>query len=720
MPRFRPSLGQAFVVTMAGLALLLGLLFASLARVSERSLARASDERRVALSSKIVSRVEGYLGQAEHAVMRVEQGLRFVADAPDPRSAEALLFSEMLDNQNLAELAFTRAVRTAIRDDGTSEFAARDRFQVSLYRESSAAEARILTRITEEGSRGFHSRVRLRPSGGRLLDGTVETTPGPATDPTDHATFRTPSSASLAGATIWSDLSYSELDASRPEAERRVVVTVLKAVEDRKGNFLGVLRAAILERAVDALVAPEAGAPEITFLCDDRGRLITRFAADDPLAEDNGDLRVVSRAAPAAVRIAIARPEPGGAGVLDGTGPDVRFEVSGRTFLATFQELPQTQGWRLGMVVAEDDLPGLRTLRAEQRALLVSALGLMVLILAGGGLVVRWIGRDLRGIMVQTRRMGDFDFAATEPRAAFRDVASILSSLEQAKTALRALGKYVPVDLVRELFRANREPGLGGEARVLSIMFTDIKSFTTYAEEMSPDALADALGRYLEAMTEAVHAQGGAIDKYIGDAVMALWNAPSLLAGHEVHACQAALDCSVATERLYASPRWGDRPRFVTRIGLHTGEVLVGHFGAPSRLSYTALGDGVNLAARLEGLNKQYGTTILASETTWAAAKDAFAFRRLDRVAVKGKSRGVLVFELLGAASLEGPRIDAARTYERAFELYQSRRFEEAIAILEGQAEPDPPSAVLLARCLEYRTSPPAPEWDGVYVARSK
>jgi adenylate cyclase len=296
----------------------------------------------------------------------------------------------------------------------------------------------------------------------------------------------------------------------------------------------------------------------------------------------------------------------------------------------------------------------------------------------------------------------------------------VLLGLERAKTALRALGKYAPVDLVRQLFKANREPVLGGEPRTLSVMFTDIKDFTSCAESLAPDALADVLGRYLAAMTAAVHATGGSIDKYIGDAVMAIWNAPSECPDHALRACRAALDCVAATEALYASPEWGSRPRFVTRFGIHSGEMLVGHFGAPDRMSYTVLGDGVNLAARLEALNKQYGTSILVSEACWNAAKDAFAFRRLDRVAVKGKSQGVGVHELLGDARTAAGRVTLAHSYERALDHYFAGRFADALGMFEGLAAEDPPSAALAARCREYLTSPPGAGWDGVYVSRTK
>ena len=147
---------------------------------------------------------------------------------------------------------------------------------------------------------------------------------------------------------------------------------------------------------------------------------------------------------------------------------------------------------------------------------------------------------------------------------------------------------------------------------------------------------------------------------------------------------------------------------------------MVGHFGAPDRMSYTALGDGVNLASRLEGLNKQYATTILVSESIHDAAKDAFAFRRLDRVAVKGRTEGVLVYELLGDARSAAARIRLAHVYERALDRYLERRFADATALLEGQAAEDGPSAALLERCREYLEAPPPAHWDGVYVSRTK
>jgi adenylate cyclase len=284
---------------------------------------------------------------------------------------------------------------------------------------------------------------------------------------------------------------------------------------------------------------------------------------------------------------------------------------------------------------------------------------------------------------------------------------------------MRALGKYVPVDLVRTLYASNREPVLGGEVQEVSLLFSDIEGFTTLAERVSPDELARALGSYLEAMTTAIEKTGGTIDKFIGDAVMAVWNAPSPCEEHARRACSAALACIDATTALYATDAWHGLPPLFTRFGVHTGRAMVGHFGAPTRMSYTALGDDVNLAARLEGLCKQYGVAVLVSESVEAIVRGAFETRVVDVVAVKGKTRAVRVYELLGPAGTHGPKVDAARAYEGAFEMYLRGEFAEASRAL-GDARDDGPARVLESRCAHFLDHPPGPGWDGVYRAKEK
>jgi adenylate cyclase len=278
------------------------------------------------------------------------------------------------------------------------------------------------------------------------------------------------------------------------------------------------------------------------------------------------------------------------------------------------------------------------------------------------------------------------------------------------------MGKYAPLDVVRELYAQNLEPVLGGEIRELSILFTDLEAFTSLSERLTPDALAHALGLYLDAMTEAIRSCGGTIDKFIGDSVMALWNAPAPRAGHARLACDAILACKAATSALYLSPAWAGLPPLRTRFGVHRDQVMVGHFGAPERFSYTALGDGVNLASRLESLCKQYEVDAIVSEAVVSAAGPDFAFRKLDRVAVKGRSEGVIVYELAGPA---GQQTQAMRAYELALESYLRRDFAGAIARLSQHPE-DGPSRVLRKRCEELLARPPPAHWDGVHIASTK
>ena len=279
-----------------------------------------------------------------------------------------------------------------------------------------------------------------------------------------------------------------------------------------------------------------------------------------------------------------------------------------------------------------------------------------------------------------------------------------------------SLGKYVPLDLVRELYATNREPSLGGELKTLTLMFTDIRGFTDLSEQHLAERAGPCARPLPGGDDTAIRATGGTIDKFIGDAVMSIWNAPSPVHNHAQHACRAALACAEATAKLYASDGWRGLPPLLTRFGLHTDNVLVGHFGAPARFSYTALGDGVNLASRLESLCKQTESFRLVSDAVEKDAREAFAFRRLDKVAVKGKSRAVLVFELLG--DLTTPRAPAIVAYEAALDDYWARRFDAAIGRLSPFVDSDPPSKVLVARCKAYLESPPPGDWDGSWISR--
>ncbi len=716
-PRARVALSHVFLATLLGLTGLLALLFYLFLDGSRRAILESAERLREGASLRIATRVEDFLYAAEKALEDVEAQIAAGAVRPDDAvSVETGLLAVAIANENLAEVTLTRAMLHGHDAEGAALLGQAGRWQVSVFRELGGGLGILKTRVTRPAHGGFRSEIRAP-----LALGAGPGQGDPVGDPTLHLTFRTPASASFYGRALWTELHYTELDSHLPEERRRVVVTVMKAVEAAPGTFLGVVRAGLLVEQLGAvtrlkIAEDEADDPHRVFLCDDTGGLVARLSPEDRLGEVDGHLRVLPAALPSDVaaalkhealgRIAPARLWASGA-----------FAIAGRRHLVTFRGLARTQGWRVGIVVPEDHYLG-DLQRSRDRGLFLAA-ALMGLILVLGSATLRAVRQGLGEIVAATARMRGFDFAASASRSSFREVAQVMDGLERAKTALRALGKYVPVDLVRLLYESKREPVLGGELLEVSVMFTDIKDFTALSERLTTDELARTLGRYLEVMTGAVHSTEGVIDKYIGDSVMAIWNAPSPHPEPARAACRAALACLRATGELFASPEWSSRPRLETRIGLNRDTVMVGHFGAPDRMSYTALGDGVNLASRLEGLNKAYGTTVLASEAIREAAGSEFAFRLLDLVAVKGKTRGVRVYELIGRAGEHPAREQAGRVYELAFEAYLERRFEAALRIAEAQPD-DPPSRVLEERCRAVLTEPPPPEWDGTYISRTK
>lgn len=719
MPGPRLTLLQTFAGGAALVAVLLGVLAAVVLAGTRRSILDSAEKLRAAAALRAEELVLRQLSIASEAVDGVERDLdRGLVRADDPLSVEAALFRQLARDPLLAEVTLIRADRVGYGKDGEIEIAPAGRWQVSVSRASDSAESPILTRLISQGPRGFAARLRTRSWDAEFSEGAF-VREGPAPDPTTHLTFRSAASRAWSGLPIWTDLAFAQLDAALPRERRRVLVSVQKAVEDSGGRFVGVIRAGILAAGIDGIAKlkvneSDPADPHRLFLADSEGRLVTRLEPEDRLELADDALRVRPARLPRAIELALSSDVLKKARGAERSGELI---VDGERYLMTFRPLAATQDWLAGIVVPESAYTAeLHRLRAR----LATAIALVLaLILIGGGIALAALRRGLGSIVQGAARMRQLQFAAADTRAPFRDVQEVLGSLEQAKTAMRALGKYVPVDLVRELWSQNREPVLGGELRDLSILFTDLEGFTSLAEKLSPDELARRLGLYLQTMTEAIRSSGGTIDKFVGDAVMALWNAPTPRANHASLACQAILRCRSATQRLYASEAWQGVPALRTRFGLHRDRVMVGHFGAPERLSYTALGDGVNLAARLESLCKQYGVDAIASGAVVEEAQGEFVFRLLDRVAVKGKTSGVLVYELLGAAGEEIPNLAAARAYELAFEAYSRRDFDGAIARLQ-QHPGDPPSVALLQRCRSLVERPPPAHWDGVHVAATK
>jgi adenylate cyclase len=281
-----------------------------------------------------------------------------------------------------------------------------------------------------------------------------------------------------------------------------------------------------------------------------------------------------------------------------------------------------------------------------------------------------------------------------------------------------AFAQYLSPEVVEELIKNQDSVILSGEERELTILFSDIRSFTSMAEKMRPDALCAFLNEYLTPMTAAVMNRRGTVDKFIGDAVMAFWNAPLTTPSHVRHACECALAMLKELERLNHSWLKRGLPSIHIGIGIHCGMARVGNMGSKQRFEYTVIGDTVNLASRLEGLTKLYGAEILVSDAVRnVLEQDNFAFRWLDTVRVVGKSEPVALYQLLGERGIStAAQLEEMRMYSSALSLYADGNFQTAGQLfrkLTGQQPQDKLYKLYEERCQKLAENPPA-HWDGI------
>ncbi len=285
--------------------------------------------------------------------------------------------------------------------------------------------------------------------------------------------------------------------------------------------------------------------------------------------------------------------------------------------------------------------------------------------------------------------------------------------------------RYVSKAVVNEVLKNPDAATLGGEERVITALFSDIASFTTISEGLSPEQLQQLLNEYLSAMTHLVFEHGGILDKYIGDAIVAEFGAPLPMEDHALAAVKTAVRMQEVILEL--QPGWtaAGFPVIKARIGLNSGPMAVGNFGSDEVQQYTAIGDNMNLAARLEGANKFYGTLVMVSGATWEQVREHFVGRELDCIRVKGKEEGVFVYEVI--CDRQSPRAADAATlcaeYGEGRRLMAERRFEEAAGhfrgLLAAHAD-DGPSREMLSRCERWKVDPPAVDWDGVTAFEEK
>jgi adenylate cyclase len=282
---------------------------------------------------------------------------------------------------------------------------------------------------------------------------------------------------------------------------------------------------------------------------------------------------------------------------------------------------------------------------------------------------------------------------------------------------------YLSPEVVKQVIDNPKLLNLGGERREITAYFSDIQAFTSISEGMTPDVLVGFLNEYLTEMTDIILSVNGTVDKYEGDAIVAFFGAPLVQKDHAVRACNAVVDMQKRLTQLRAKWKSEGKPEIIVRMGINTGDAVVGNMGSQQRMDYTMMGDTVNLASRLEGANKFYGTGSMISETTYEAVKDVFLARELDTLKVIGKDQPIRVFELIDRKADASPENNnTVELFKNALELYKSQKWQAAKKIFEecDKKYSDPPSAVYMERCQEFIKNPPPANWNGVYVLKSK
>jgi adenylate cyclase len=397
----------------------------------------------------------------------------------------------------------------------------------------------------------------------------------------------------------------------------------------------------------------------------------------------------------------------------------------GNLYYVTFAALNTFGDWVVATVIPASDF--LATIQENVRFLLI-ALALLTLAMAGLSAILtnRLVVRPLARIVAQFKHIETFKLdQVVHIPSRLREFDGLSTALLQMSRSLASFGKYMPTELVRTLVSRGIEAEPGGEQQSLTVMFADLAGFTSLSEILGEDVVP-VLTEYLETASSAVISHRGTIDKFIGDAVMAFWGAPIENTQHARDACAAALAVQqMMMARQPQLPAGDPRAALRVRIGINTGRMLVGNIGSADRLNYTVIGDAVNVASRLEAVNKRYGTAIIIGEETRRAAGDAVIVRQLDWVAVYGRSEGVAIYELLAMVDDGiGDWPDWAVHYEAGLTAYRDRRWAEAerhfATAAAERAGGDAPSQLFIERCRALAAEPPSADWTPVAIQMEK
>ncbi len=514
---------------------------------------------------------------------------------------------------------------------------------------------------------------------------------------------------------IWSDV-YIFANSGQPGLNAAITFA-------RESSLNGVVSVAIeLRRVSDYLRALKVAQRGKAFIVSRQGDMIA-FEDAREVAEritendENAKLRKLSNAAAPMLRIAADGLKSRNLTLAQITGPvDIRLTAAdGQAYYVSLAPAGFLD-WIVATVIPEADFTA--RIEANMERLIYALLAaVLVIALLTTFVAHRFIVRPLQQMMHVTRAVERFELEKIRHQpSSIRELDQLSRSLQHMSKGLGAFRRYLSADLVRTLLASGVDARPGGERRTLTVMFTDLEGFTAASERLG-HRIVPFLNRYLDEMTQVVVRHKGTVDKYIGDAVMAFWGAPSRNEEHALAACRAALECLAAMERCRSDSKGAATLPFNLRIGLNTGRVIVGNIGSDEKIEYTVIGDPVNLANRIEGINKTYGTGILIGQTTYEEVKYDVVVRRIDSVVVRGRDEPVNVYELLALNEEQTPPVgwDWLATWDRALEAFQQQQWRPALdgfrAVIAARGS-DAPSAHYIRRCEERiaaEAGPPPP-----------
>lgn len=479
------------------------------------------------------------------------------------------------------------------------------------------------------------------------------------------------------------------------------------------GKRFGVIAADIaLDNLALFLSSHQIGERGVTMILDEKNRVVAYPEMDKALRIDGKNVRLSSAAelGNPALNEAVRRYRAG-----EGTRLVFDEPASGTPYLASFHAFPPALGknWMILTLAPQEDFVG--ELQRTNRVMLALSAALLLMGLLLVAFLSRYLTRPIAAVTRETAKIKALELKDDLAiRSNIREIRQLVDATQAMKSTIRAFTTFVPRTLVQQLLSSGKTLEVGGQSRYLTIMFTDMDGFSALAETTPTRELMNRVSAHLDTVTRVIDAHQGTLDKYIGDAVMAFWGAPMADDDHAYHACLTALKAQKAMNAV--NEAWIKEGKLPTsfRIGLHTDAVLVGNIGSAERLSYTVMGDGVNIAAHLETLNKRYGTRICVSHSVFREAGERMLMRPLDHVSVKGRRGELIVYELLAAIGPEAEAAGIAATPEQhqlvqltlpAFAAWQAGKEDEALALYRAVLDVFPQDAVarhFVARCEKH------------------